>query len=173
MWCRYAFKHSTGNYNCCDRRGIVCPLTDSSDEIEVRKCEERTSLCGFLAPDGTFYQCPAYGHMSEAERITQTVLHVHLKNGVDAERFLLMKGYVAFYARRVGFLATGVFKNCGCDSEERVIRLLTDEQIAFLEDALTFCNLEEKRNCMKEILEEDRCLKTDPYYHNLMSSSLD
>jgi len=163
LYCPYADKHSTGNYYYCRERGIPCPLSDSKDEVEVRKCGERTTLCGFLAPDGTFYQCQPYEHMDEAERIAKTVMNASFKNGLDAERFLLINSYVAFYSRRVGFLSTGVFPNCG-GGEGRVVRLLTDEQIAFLEDALIFCNIDEKRDCIKEILEEDWALKHDKWY---------
>ena len=195
MWCeflRHEKKNSFSNYDqsndldydpdreksleddecfaCCSQTGYPCVCLDASDE-EVRKCFEKRSLCGFLSPDGTYCPCPPYGHTSEAERICKKILNVDI-NGVEAEYYLQISSWVCLYARTVGFLSTGYLPIYKGSDERKFIRLLTDKQIEFLEEAMKFCCIEDKYNDIKGILEEDYHLKNDPTYRKLIEETL-
>ena len=161
-------KHLNTN-NTCYINGIICPLLHATNK-EIKACYERKSLCGFLSPDGIYYYCEPFDHMNKAKEICKELYNLDLISSLDAENYLLNNSFVAFYSRSVGFLAFG---NLGTHSKEtkKVIRLLSDKQIEFLEEALKYCYIEEKYNMIKDILNEDYYLKNDNYYKQLYEQS--
>lgn len=79
------------------------------------------NLCGFLAPNGTFTECPVWAHTSTAEVICQMV-YKKCDTGIEAEDFLYEQGYVGFYSRNVSHRWIVNHHIC----------MLTDEQLDFI-----------------------------------------
>lgn len=169
MWCPCLMGIKDGE-QFCYARGASCHIKEGTDE-EQKKCYEVSSLCGFLAPDGSYYPCNPYGHTVEAEKICREVLNVQIRS-IDAENYLLINSWVALYARHAGFLATGYLPVYKGGDDRQYVRFLSDKQIRFLEDALRFCPIETKYDDIREILDEDYHLKNDPAYKKLFEGSV-
>ena len=102
------------------------------------------SLCGFLAPDGTFTECDSWEHMQTAaniagEKYDRTFPHLY-----EAEQYLYEIGYVGFYARAVGYTWVSRVNN-------RIL-LLTDAQKDFVIDHLNKANNKDQRKSMEDLL---------------------
>lgn len=176
MWCNNSFKNYTHNEMYCMATNKPCECKDAPD-AEQRKCYERRSLCGFLAPDGTYYFCEYFGHLDKALQIVTSLNEKNTSmNALDAENHLLNSGWVALYCRRAGFLSYGylpIRRHENNENGKTKIRLLTEEQVAFLEDALNYCVIEDKRNDIARILFDDYKLKNDPAYRKMMEETAD
>lgn len=153
MLCKYLEEER--GIKLCTARMNLCVCTDTSDE-GIRKCQEISSLLGFVAPDGTFTHCPFWRHIEIAESLVKKIYNIESMNGVDAEKFLLQKGYVILYGKSIAFW----------NRDGRILRVLTDAQKDFLEYALTFCPDDEKKLSIEHVLEEDRYTRLDLAFKN-------
>lgn len=113
-------------------------------------------LCGFLAPDGTFTECPSFAHMSTAQDITEKVYNREFYFGLQAEDFLYEQGYVGFYARSANHNWIVNDKIC----------LLTDAQIDFIINNMSKAFNDEQAEAIKELLEWNDCYKEDSILHH-------
>lgn len=102
------------------------------------------SLCGFLAPDGTFTECDSWEHMQTAENIANEKYNKTFQHLYEAERYLYEVGYVGFYARAVGGIQISRVDN-------RII-LLTDAQKDFVINHLAKANNKDQKKSMEDLL---------------------
>lgn len=105
------------------------------------------TLCGFLAPDGSYTECQPWSHMSTAREICESLFKVEL-NGIDAENFLFDQGYVIFYAR-------GVSRRAFVDGN---LVLLTSEQVNFIVDNLENANNSDQRKELDALLQDHEAI---------------
>ena len=87
-------------------------------------------LCGFLAPNGKYTECPSWSHLSTAIDICNEVYNKDFYSGIEAEDFLFNQGFVEFNARSAS-------KRYIVDKK---ILLLSDEQKDFLVKCTSFRN---------------------------------
>lgn len=113
-------------------------------------------LCGFLAPDGTYTECPIFAHSEAALDICDEVYGEEFLNGILAEDYLYEKGYVIFYARNARYKFFLVNQD-----GTREVNLLTDVQIDFIINHLETANNYEQNNDMLELLEWNNDVKED------------
>ena len=106
--------------------------------------EKGMSLCGFLAPDGTFTECDSWEHMQTAANIAKEKYHRTFQHSYEAEQYLYEVGYVGFYARAVGYTWISRIDN-------RII-LLTDVQKDFVISHLTRANNNDQKKSMEDLL---------------------
>lgn len=102
------------------------------------------SLCGFLAPDGTFTECDSWEHMQTAANIAKEKYNRTFPHSYEAEQYLYEVGYVGFYARAVGY--TGISR-----VGNRII-LLTDAQKNFIITHLDKANNKDQKKSMEDLL---------------------
>lgn len=110
-------------------------------------------LIGFLAPDGTYTQCPSYAHMETARMVCKESYDKIFHSGIDAENFLLEQGYVGFYAR-------GASKHF-FEKDTGKLMLLTDEQRDFIINNLINVNNFDQKLDVEQILEYDHDYRED------------
>ena len=108
-------------------------------------------LCGFLAPNGTYTECPSWSHLSTAIDICNNVFKKDFYSGIEAEDFLFNNGYIEFNAR-------GASKRYIVDKK---ILLLSDEQKDFLVKNLENTNNQEQKDAIMEILDYDDGYRED------------
>ena len=106
--------------------------------------EKGMSLCGFLAPDGTFTECDSWEHMQTAANIAKEKYNRTFQHSYEAEQYLYEVGYVGFYARAVGYTWISRIDN-------RII-LLTDAQKDFVISHLTGANNNDQKKSMEDLL---------------------
>lgn len=106
-------------------------------------------LSGFLAPDGMFTKCEHWGHLSAAENITNEVYAQRTLEGIQAEEYLLDRGYVVFYADGVQHR----FLSKSCDAGQ--LLLLTGEQKNFIIDNLSNANNSKQKEELENLLLSD------------------
>ena len=116
-------------------------------------------LCGFLAPDGTYTECPIFAHTEAALDICEEVYGEEFFNGIQAEDYLYEKGYVVFYARNARYRF--FLNNQDRSRKEREVNLLTDTQIDFIINHLETANNFEQKGDMLELLEWNSDIKED------------
>ncbi len=99
-------------------------------------------LSGFLAPDGTYTECPSYAHMSTATELMEEYFpeDAAYRDIENEEKLINEKGYVGLYARGASF--------------NNYDHPLTDEQKRFLEDAEP--NNDDQKKQIERILEYDK-----------------
>lgn len=148
MWCKYLDGPSEYHKQLCNVRFTECVCCDKSEK-EIRECARVSPLSGYLSPDGKFTECPYYGHMDCATKLVKNDFNLDISSGVKAEEFLLRNGYIGFYARTVA----------AAPSRERDSEDITPQQREFLEKALSFCPLDEKKMAIELILDEKEALK--------------
>lgn len=105
------------------------------------------TLCGFLAPDGTYTECQPWEHMPSAQEICEASGKTGL-NGIEAEDFLFDQGYVIFYARGVSRRA---FVN-------RNLILMTDAQVDFMIQNLGNANNADQKKEMEDLLHDHEAM---------------
>ena len=81
---------------------------------------------GFLSPEGVLTECVSWGHLSKAEEICKQ-LGIKTRNGVEAEQYLMNKGYIVVRAQ-------DVYGLIGYKNNEDTLIYLTPEQKKWLED---------------------------------------
>ena len=106
--------------------------------------EKGMSLCGFLAPDGTFTECDSWEHMQTAANIAKEKYNRTFQHSYEAEQYLYEVGYVGFYARAV--MHTWV------SQANRRIILLTDVQKDFVINHLAKSNNKDQKKSMEDLL---------------------
>lgn len=79
-------------------------------------------IIGVLSPDGKFYKCESYGHLSLAKELCKTLFNKEFLSGVKCEDYLLENGYIVFQTRHV---YNGFFKIT--DEQFEFIKLHTDD----------------------------------------------
>lgn len=95
-------------------------------------------MTGYLAPDGTFYKCPAYMHLNVAIDLVYKLTGQKMI-GIDAEEKLFYLGYVGLFAKGATFRFFQYGKS----------RTLTDEQREFLEiHLIDITDKEQKRRVL-------------------------
>lgn len=102
------------------------------------------SLCGFLAPDGTFTECDSWEHMQTAENIAKEKYNKTFQNSHEAEQYLYEVGYVGFYARAVG--------HTWISQVDNHIILLTDAQKNFVINHLDRANNNDQKKSIEDLL---------------------
>ena len=105
------------------------------------------SLCGFLAPDGTFTECDSWEHMQTAVNIAKEKYDRTFQHLYEAEQYLSEVGYIGFYARAVGY--TGISQ-----VDNRIIPL-TDAQKDFIIDHLVQASNKDQKKSMEDLLQWD------------------
>ena len=108
-------------------------------------------LCGFLAPNGTYTECPSWSHLSTAIDICNNIYEKDFYSGIEAEDFLFNHGFVEFNARSAS-------KRYIVDKK---ILLLSDEQKDFLVKNLENANNQEQKDAIMEILDYDDGYRED------------
>ena len=103
---------------------------------------------GYLAPDGNLFECEAWGHMDKAKEVCLALYGEDFYSGVKAEEYLLSKGFVILYARSVGFWKFNVDR----------LKTLSPQQKYFLMDEEKLCEIDEKVQSIKDILEHNDCV---------------
>lgn len=59
-------------------------------------------IIGLLSPEGKFYECDSYGHLSLAEDLCATLYKkTDFYHSVECEDYLIKKGFIVFQARHV------------------------------------------------------------------------
>lgn len=111
------------------------------------------SLCGFLAPDGTFTECDSWEHMQTAENIAKEKYNKTFQHSYEAEQYLYEVGYVGFYARAVGYIWISRIDN-------RII-LLTEAQKDFVISHLAKANNKDQKESMEDLLKWNDEYKED------------
>ena len=102
------------------------------------------SLCGFLAPDGTFTECDSWEHIQTAATIAKEKYNRTFQHSYEAEQYLYEVGYIGFYARAVGHTWISRIGNH--------IILLTDAQKDFVIDHLARANNNDQKKSMEDLL---------------------
>lgn len=107
-------------------------------------------LCGFLLPDGRYFECESWEHLSTAVEICQNVYQKDFDNSrgksLEAENYLFEIGCVAFYARSS--------EHRWINSDKQVL-ILTDMQRDFIIKHLKNANNNEQKESLLELLEWD------------------
>ena len=135
---------------------LICKRISKEIEKDVLGCltkadlglftimEKGMSLCGFLAPDGTFTECDSWEHMQTAENIAKEKYNRTFRHSYEAEQYLYEVGYVGFYARAV--------THTWVSQVNRRIILLTDVQKDFVIDHLARANNNDQKKSMEDLL---------------------
>ena len=59
-------------------------------------------IIGMLSPDGKFYECDSYGHLSLAEDLCKDLFNkTDFYRTIQCEDYLISKGFIVFQARHV------------------------------------------------------------------------
>ena len=103
------------------------------------------SLCGFLAPDGTFTECDSWEHMQTAANIAREKYNRTFQHLYEAEQYLYDIGYIGFYARAVGYTGISQVSN-------RII-LLTGAQKDFVTHHLAKASNKDQKKSMEDLLQ--------------------
>lgn len=98
-------------------------------------------MIGYLSPEGHFYKCESYGHLSKAREICVSLFNKKFSHIVRCENYLLENGFVVFQVRNV-------YKN-----DKR--NALTNAQIVFLYESYKYLNSMQQVAISLMLLEED------------------
>ena len=82
---------------------------------------------GYLAPDGTLFECESWEHLDLAERMVEKLTDRPFANRLQAEDYLLDHGFVAVRAR-------DVYARLGYVNDDNKFHHLTEEQRQWLTD---------------------------------------
>ena len=102
------------------------------------------SLCGFVAPDGTFTECDSWEHMQTAANIAREKYDKTFQHLYEVEQYLYEIGYVGFYARAVEHTWISRIDN-------RII-LLTDAQKDFVISHIDKASNKDQKKSMEDLL---------------------
>lgn len=109
-------------------------------------------LCGYLAPDGTFYECEPYEHLDLAKSLASKIQGNEQSSGVQAEKALLGLGFVEFKSRDCLFCFFG-----------EQPKNLTEEQRDFIRENIDKANNDDQLKEIENLLKWDEDIREDLY----------
>ena len=108
---------------------------------------------GFLTPEGELLECSDYGHMSLASELVERMKGVpeeYKWNGVKAEEYLQMLGYIVMRARD----CYGLIGHQKALNSEKRLHMTEKQKRWLLEHYETF--IPEKRECVDKLFQWDK-----------------
>ena len=117
---------------------------------------------GYLSPDGKFYTCNYWEHMSLAVRICHEITGTEFYSGFKAEQYLLDIGYLVIRSRNIGYNSIcskeyGDSINC----DKTIVNLITTAQHNYIRELFnnnSWSNLDQL-DSMNEVLKTDSDFK--------------